>query len=215
MAPPVKHDASYYSKCMVGGIIACGTTHTSLVPLDIAKISMQSDPTKYKSLVQSMNLIKSTEGLGGLTKGWLPTLIGYSFQGCGKFGLNEVFKDFYGGMLSEENAVKYRGLTWTAAAASAEFFADIALCPLEMVKVKVQISPYGTFPTNFFEATRAMIADKSTRFPFGSLVPLWSRQIPYTMAKFVGFEFGTFREQHLRAPECILEESFYFFATGP
>lgn len=26
------------------------------------------------------------------------------------------------------------------------------------------------------------------RFPFGSLVPLWSRQIPYTMAKFFFFE---------------------------
>ena len=27
-----------------------------------------------------------------------------------------------------------------------------------------------------------------TRFPFGSVVPLWSRQIPYTMAKFFCFE---------------------------
>merc|ERR1711965_229903 len=27
-----------------------------------------------------------------------------------------------------------------------------------------------------------------TRFPFGSVVPLWSRQIPYTMAKFYFFE---------------------------
>merc|ERR1711978_316966 len=26
-----------------------------------------------------------------------------------------------------------------------------------------------------------------TRFPFGSLTPLWGRQVPYTMIKFVGF----------------------------
>jgi len=26
-----------------------------------------------------------------------------------------------------------------------------------------------------------------TKFPFGSLYPLWGRQIPYTMIKFVGF----------------------------
>jgi solute carrier family 25 (mitochondrial phosphate transporter), member 3 len=26
------------------------------------------------------------------------------------------------------------------------------------------------------------------RFPFGSLIPLWSRQIPYTVAKFFFFE---------------------------
>lgn len=35
-----------------------------------------------------------------------------------------------------------------------------------------------------------MWADRvNSRFPFGSLVPLWTRQIPYTVTKFVGFEF--------------------------
>lgn len=33
------------------------------------------------------------------------------------------------------------------------------------------------------QATKA-----DTRFPFGSLVPLWGRQIPYTIAKFFFFE---------------------------
>merc|ERR1712228_1045039 len=37
-------------------------------------------------------------------------------------------------------------------------------------------------------AMRAMSANRAeTRFPFGSLVPLWGRQVPYTMIKFVGF----------------------------
>ncbi|GBG25200.1 Phosphate carrier protein, mitochondrial [Hondaea fermentalgiana] len=185
----VKHDNKYYATCMMGGVIACGTTHTSLVPLDIAKISMQSDPKRYRNLSQSMRTIHAAEGITGLTKGWLPTMIGYSLQGCFKFGLNEVFKDYYASLLGEENAHKYRGIMWTAAAASAEFCADIALCPLEMIKVKVQISEPGTFPTGFMAAASAMMKDKTTRFPFGSLVPLWSRQVPYTMAKFVGFEF--------------------------
>jgi len=60
---------------------------------------------------------------------------------------------------------------------------------MEMVKVKVQISPAGTFPTSLVGATKQMMATKAdTRFPFGSLKPLWSRQIPYTMAKFFCFE---------------------------
>merc|ERR1719197_1743403 len=29
----------------------------------------------------------------------------------------------------------------------------------------------------------------TTGFPFGSLVPLWGRQVPYTMIKFVGFYY--------------------------
>lgn len=61
---------------------------------------------------------------------------------------------------------------------------------MEMVKVKVQTSPHGTFPTGFGAAVGKMLANRAEySYPFGSLVPLWSRQIPYTIAKFVGFEF--------------------------
>jgi len=59
-----------------------------------------------------------------------------------------------------------------------------------MVKVKVQTSPTGTFPVGFGEAVAKMNGNRAEySFPFGSLIPLWSRQIPYTIAKFVGFEF--------------------------
>lgn len=45
-----------------------------------------------------------------------------------------------------------------------------------MVKVKMQTSKTGTWPTTFGPALSKMSAEKSvTRFPFGSLVPLWSR----------------------------------------
>jgi solute carrier family 25 (mitochondrial phosphate transporter), member 3 len=71
----------------------------------------------------------------------------------------------------------YKGLIWCAASASAEVFADVALCPFEMTKVRIQTSTTGTFPTGFGAALVAMRQFRSeTRFPFGSLVPLWSRQ---------------------------------------
>lgn len=41
------------------------------------------------------------EGMRGLVKGWAPTLIGYSFQGFGKFGFYEFFKHFYSNILGE------------------------------------------------------------------------------------------------------------------
>jgi len=60
---------------------------------------------------------------------------------------------------------------------------------MEMVKVKVQTSPKGEFPTEFTAALSEMQKRKAeTGFPFRSVVPLWSRQIPYTMAKFFFFE---------------------------
>jgi len=44
------HDLSYYGKCMVGGIFACGLTHMAVCPLDIVKCRMQV------SLVSSFSL---------------------------------------------------------------------------------------------------------------------------------------------------------------
>lgn len=31
------HDMKYYGKCMVGGMMACGLTHTAVVTLDLVK----------------------------------------------------------------------------------------------------------------------------------------------------------------------------------
>ena len=35
------HDMSYYGKCMIGGIFACGLTHALVCPLDIVKCRKQ------------------------------------------------------------------------------------------------------------------------------------------------------------------------------
>ena len=95
-----------------------------------------------------------------------------------KYGLYEVFKDLYMNAAGEELSTNYKPLIWLAGSASAEVFADIALCPLEMTKVKIQTSPTGTFPTAFGAALSEMSKTKvETRYPFGSLVPLWSRQV--------------------------------------
>eukprot|EP00697_Spironema_sp_BW2_P013138 gnl/Spiro4/3029_TR1492_c0_g1_i1.p1 gnl/Spiro4/3029_TR1492_c0_g1~~gnl/Spiro4/3029_TR1492_c0_g1_i1.p1 ORF type:complete len:335 (+),score=80.44 gnl/Spiro4/3029_TR1492_c0_g1_i1:38-1006(+) len=188
-AGAVPHTLAYYGKCMFAGVLSCGLTHFAVTPLDNVKCNMQVSPDKFKGLGQGLKLISSTQGNAMLFKGWLPTLLGYSAQGCFKFGLYEYFKDFYSNLAGEDNYYKYRGLIYVAGSASAEFFADIALCPMEMVKVKVQTSPAGTFPAEFGPALAAMQARKQElRFPFGSLKALWGRQIPYTVAKFFFFE---------------------------
>jgi len=187
--PAVPHTEGYYFKCMIAGVLSCGLTHTLICPLDVVKCNMQVNPAKYKGLFSGLKTLIAEEGANAIWKGWAPTLIGYSMQGFCKFGFYEIFKDVYQNLAGEENATKYRGLIYLAGSASAEFFADIALCPMEMVKVKVQTSPAGTFPLKLSPAVAAMQERRAeTRFPFGSVVPLWSRQIPYTMAKFFFFE---------------------------
>lgn len=53
---------------------------------------MQTDPKKFPSISKGFGITLKEGGLSGLVRGWFPTLIGYSVQGAGKFGLYEYFK---------------------------------------------------------------------------------------------------------------------------
>lgn len=68
----------------------------------------------------------------------LPTAIGYSLQGACKFGFYEYFKHKYAELAGPEVAHKYRTGLYLAASASAEMIADMALCPWEALKVRMQ-----------------------------------------------------------------------------
>lgn len=59
-------------------------------------------------------------------------------QGAFKYGGYEYFKKFYGDLVGEEQAARWKTSLYLAASASAEFIADVALCPFEAVKVRMQ-----------------------------------------------------------------------------
>merc|ERR1712080_209929 len=82
----------------------------------------------------------------------------------------------------------YKTSLYLVSSASAEFFADIALSPMEACKVRMQTSVLGTFPTTLRGAFPAIMKAEGINGFYKSLVPLWGRQIPYTMMKFACFE---------------------------
>jgi len=175
----------YYAKCAVGGAISCGLTHTMIVPLDLVKCRMQVDKVKYPNLGTGFKVTIADGGMKALGRGWAPTAIGYTMQGICKFGFYEVFKNVYGSAMGEENAYLYRTQLYLIASASAEFFADIALAPMEAVKVRIQTSDYAS---TLRECFPKMKAEEGMGTFYKGLVPLWMRQIPYTMMKFSCFE---------------------------
>jgi len=176
----------YFLLCGIGGILSCGTTHTFVVPLDLVKCRLQVDQAKYKNLFHGFKVTVAEEGARGLAKGWAPTFFGYSAQGLCKFGFYEVFKVYYANLLGEEKAYLYRTSLYLAASASAEFFADIALAPFEAAKVKIQTMP--GYANTFRQAAPKMMQEEGINAFYKGLVPLWCRQIPYTMMKFACFE---------------------------
>lgn len=150
-------------------------------------------------------------------RGWAPTFFGYSIQGMFKFGLYEVFKVQYSALAGEELSYEYRTSLYLISSASAEFFADIGLAPFEAAKVTdyQRFYRYNQFTTNFRletlfdkfifklqvkiqttpgyantlrQAMPKMYAEEGLNSFYKGLVPLWLRQIPYTMMKFACFE---------------------------
>ncbi|GIL43203.1 hypothetical protein Vafri_1007 [Volvox africanus] len=180
------YSSEYYWTCALGGVASCGLTHMGVTPLDVVKCNIQTNPAKYKGIANGFRVLVSEAGVAGLFKGWVPTLIGYSAQGACKFGLYEYFKKTYSDMAGEELAKKYQSAIYLAGSASAEFFADIALCPFEAVKVKVQTVP--GFARGMADGFPKFVALEGTAGLFKGLKPLWGRQIPYTMMKFGAFE---------------------------
>jgi solute carrier family 25 phosphate transporter 3 len=178
------YSPKFYGLCAAGGMMACGLTHTAIVTLDVLKCRKQI------GLQTSVREILAKEGSRGLVLGWAPTLIGYSAQGLFKYGFYEYFKKTYSDMAGEENAKKYKDILYLSASASAEVLADIALCPWEAVKVRIQTDDPRNrkFPTTLREGLPTIVRNEGAAGLFKGLVPLWSRQIPYTMMKFWAFE---------------------------
>mmetsp|Transcript_32269 Transcript_32269/g.23341 ORF Transcript_32269/g.23341 Transcript_32269/m.23341 type:complete len:303 (-) Transcript_32269:110-1018(-) len=181
------HDMSYYSKCMMGGILSCGLTHAIVCPLDIVKCRRQAMPQMYSSIGDGFSKIYAAEGLKGFTLGWFPTLVGYGAQGFGKFGFYEMFKDVYKGALGEK-AAQYQTLGFLISSACAEVIADCLLCPMEALKVRMQTSEPGTFPVTAREGWPTIMNAEGWNGFYKGLPPLWMRQVPYTMVKFAAFE---------------------------
>lgn len=172
--------------CGLGGMLSCGLTHTLIVPLDLVKCRMQVDPARYRTILGSFGLTLHDDGVRGLARGWAPTFLGYSIQGFFKFGLYEVFKIRYAELLGPEKAYEWRTGLYLASSASAEFFADMALAPLEALKVRMQTQP--GYARTMRTALPRMYEEEGLRAFYKGVTPLWMRQIPYTMMKFACFE---------------------------
>ncbi|XP_012454445.1 mitochondrial phosphate carrier protein 3, mitochondrial [Gossypium raimondii] len=180
------YSPQFYAACTFGGILSCGLTHMAVTPLDLVKCNMQIDPAKYKSISSGFGVLLKEQGMRGFFRGWVPTLLGYSAQGACKFGFYEFFKKYYSDLAGPEYFAKYKTLIYLAGSASAEVIADVALCPFEAVKVRVQTQP--GFARGLSDGLPKFVRSEGALGLYKGIVPLWGRQIPYTMMKFASFE---------------------------
>lgn len=106
------------------------------------KTRIQLDPATYnRGMIGGFRQVIKSEGVGALATGFGPTFTGYFMQGAFKFGGYEYFQRVAINVLGLEQARQNRTLVYSASAGCAEFFASIALCPLEATRIRLVSTP--------------------------------------------------------------------------
>jgi len=177
-------DLKYYVNAALAGGICCSITHGALCPVDVVKTRIQLEPTKYnQGMIAAFRQVVAAEGMGALATGLGPTVAGYFVQGWFKFGGVEVVKTQMAMALGERKAWENRNNIYLAAAASAEFVADIFLCPLEATRIRLVSDP--SFGKGIPDAMPKILAqDGLIKGFYSGFGPILFKQVPYTMAKF-------------------------------
>ncbi|ORX89791.1 mitochondrial carrier [Basidiobolus meristosporus CBS 931.73] len=180
--------ANLYARCAFAGAVCCGITHGALTPVDVVKTRIQLEPTVYnKGMIAGFRQIIKNEGAGTLLTGFGPTFSGYFMQGAFKFGGYEFWKKTFIDILGLETASDNRTAIYLASAAIAEFFADIALCPMEATRIRLVSQP--TFASGLVSGfTRLLKEEGVIRGFYSGFGPICFKQIPYNMTKFVMYE---------------------------
>ena len=128
-------------------------------------------------MIGTFRQVIANEGAGALLTGVGPTFAGYFLQGAFKFGGYELFKQQFINYLGYESAVKNRTAVYLASAATAEFFADIALCPLEATRIRLVSEP--TYASGLISGFSKMAKQEGIGAFYNGFGPILFKQYVY------------------------------------
>lgn len=157
---------------LAGGVCAL-LTHSALTPVDVVKTRLQTRPGAYSDALDVIQRIVKFEGAAVLLTGLGATAGGYFMHGALKYSCYELFHS-----MNAPSAI---------AALSAECIASAALCPLEAVRIRAVAD--SEFPRGVITGIRSIVRNENLYGLYKGLPPLLLRQVPYTVAQFVAFEW--------------------------
>jgi solute carrier family 25 (mitochondrial phosphate transporter), member 3 len=134
-------------------------------------------------MIGGFRQVIANEGAGALLTGVGPTFAGYFLQGAFKFGGYEFFKQQSISLLGYENAKNNRTAVYLASSALGEFFADIALCPLEATRIRLVSDP--TFANGLVGGFSKILKTEGVGAFYSGFGPILFKQ--YVFSELVGF----------------------------
>ncbi|KAF1364069.1 putative mitochondrial phosphate carrier protein [Lizonia empirigonia] len=193
-----------YARFAIAGALGCSVTHGAFTPVDVIKTRIQLDPATYnRGMIGGFRQVIQNEGVGALATGFGPTFAGYFMQGAFKFGGYEFFKQQSIDYLGLSGAREHRAAVYSVSAGCAEFFASIALCPLEATRIRLVSTP--GFANGLIDGFGKILTQEGVGAFYSGFGPILFKQVPYTITKFVAYEkvaeaiYGQFDKTNMSA----------------
>jgi solute carrier family 25 phosphate transporter 3 len=189
------YSLNMYALFGISGAAGCTLTHTLVIPLDVVKTRMQTDPSHMANgdnLWRSAQRIVQTEGPQGLLLGAQATIAGYCWYGLSVYPCYTFCKRFIThSLIPPAVAMVHSNDIALLAGALAAVVASLGLTPIEAARIRAVADPRTYRPLGLL-GTLAVIASEDTRLGwtalYAGLPSLLTRQVIFGSVKFLAFE---------------------------
>jgi len=131
-----------YSLFGISGAAGCTLTHTVVVPFDVVKTRMQTNPGSYKNMADGTLSIANSEGIRALSLGFEATIVGYCWYGLSVYPSYAFFKWYFeNSLLPSAFAAAHVNDIALVAGALAAVLASIGLTPMEACRIRTVANP--------------------------------------------------------------------------
>lgn len=183
-----------YALFGISGAAGCALTHTIVIPLDVVKTRMQTNPSsgRNRSMIDSAAQIIQDEGIPGLLLGAQATIAGYVWYGISVYPSYTFFKRWIGqSLLSPELVMIHSNDIALVAGALAAVLASLGLTPMEAARIRTVAEP-DVYRSKGLMGTLQIIATEDPKLGwktlFAGLPSLLVRQVIFGSIKFLAFE---------------------------
>ncbi len=181
-----------YSLLGINGALACALTHGAVIPFDVVKTRLQTDPDRYSGLIDGTLTIAKSEGLQGFTLGAQATLSGYLYYGLSVYPSYSFSKWFLGhSILSPAYATAHADGIALVAGAIAAVIASLGLTPLEACRIRTVAEPEVYRDIGLMGTLKVISKEDETlgwKSLYAGLPALMTRQVIFGSVKFLAFE---------------------------
>ncbi|KAH8050283.1 hypothetical protein JL722_11489 [Aureococcus anophagefferens] len=174
-------DPATYAGFALSGLVGCSATHAVLVPIDVVKTRLQTDPGRYAGVVDGGRAILREEGPGALFLGAEATLAGYCWYGLTVYPGYEFWSRTLNGLLAPAAAAEFHAAVVLLAGALATVLACVGVCPAEALRIRVVADPARFAGLGLAGSARRVADDEGADAFYAGFRPLVIRQVIFGM----------------------------------